>query len=492
MLQKNAFARVLRVVPWAIIALGVLLRIVVFVQNRNLIIDEANIVRNLGERTFAELLTPLHYEQFAPPLFLFISKCSMLCFGAYEWAFRLFPFLCSITNLFLFYSLLKKVNVGKAIFYPLFLFATGMIYIRYATEFKQYSSDITVCLSLILLALKFDILTTSNRKFFTIWLLLGSFAIWLSMPSVFVLAAVGVFYFLQAQQNKNLKLLAPFVAATAIWLVQFVLYYFMLLKPSTENNYLQQSHFPHVFILPALSLSDWQHNFNAFATFFDLWAGHWALPFAFHLLLLVLGIFQFWRTEKSMLVLLFLPFLLLVFAVCLHQFTLLPRVCLFVYPLLLAIMGKGLVHLLSFRFYKYALIPTMAICTISMVNFNKIDWLVHAPKFDRTTDGFDWLSKKQISGDACYIHDLVRPQKIYYTTIHPDSSRWAAFKNCTAFNGATNFDSLCVTAKGRVAFMFWWQEEAEFAHYQKQLPQQFYILDSLFYKNLKTYLVEKK
>lgn len=492
MLQKIAVARVLKFVPWAIIALGIVLRLVLLVQNRNLIIDEANIVRNLNERSFAELLKPLFYDQFAPPLFLFISKCSMLCFGAYEWAFRLFPFLCSIANLFLFYALLKKANVGKAIFYPLFLFATGMIYVRYATEFKQYSSDITVSLSLILLALKFDIVTHSKVKFFVIWLLAGSVAIWLSMPSVFVLAAVGLYYFAQAQQHKNLKLLTPFVGATALWLVQFVLYYFMLLKPSTENSYLQQAHIPHVFILPPLSLSDWQHNADALATFFDLWAGHWALPFVFHLLLLCTGLVQLWRQDRGIFILLFVPFLLLVFAVAFHQFTLLPRVCLFVYPLLLAIMGIGLAHLFSFKFYRLALLPTLVICVITMINFNKIEWLVDAPKFDRTTDGFEWLAKRQIGGNACYIHDLVRPQKIYYTSIHPDSSRWASYKNCIVFNGVTNFDSLCATTNGKVAFMFWWLEQAEFVHYDQVLQQQFYFRDTFLYKDLGIYIVEKK
>jgi hypothetical protein len=490
MLQKSTVNRFLKLVPWAIIVLGIVLRLVVFVQNRNLIIDEANIVRNLNERSFVELLKPLFYDQFAPPLFLFLCKCSMLYLGAYEWVLRLFPFLCSIANLFLLYALLKKVPVGKAIFYPLFLFATGMIYLRYATECKQYSSDITVSLSLVLLALKYDIGLGPKPKFLLIWLFAGSIAIWLSMPSVFVLAAVGLYYFVQAQERKNLHLLTPFVAVTAIWLMQFVLYYFMLLKPSTENTYLQQAHIPHVFILPPLSLSDWQHNADAFATFFDLWAGHWALSFVFHLFLLCVGIVLLWRQDRGIFILLFVPFLLLVFAVAFHQFTLLPRVCLFVYPLLLAIMGKGLAHLFSFTFYRLALLPTLVICVITMINFNKIEWLEDAPTFDRTTDGFEWLAKRQIGGNACYIHDLLRPQKIYYTTIHPDSSRWSTFKKCTIFNGYTDFDSLCASAHGKVAFMFWPDEQVEFHHYEQVLQQQFVLRDSLFYKEMKTFILE--
>jgi hypothetical protein len=125
-----------------------------------------------------------------------------------------------------------------------------------------------------------------------------------------------------------------------------------------------------------------------------------------------------------------------------------------------------------------------------MINFNQIKWLVEAPKFDRTTDAFTWIAEKQISGDACYIHDLLRPQKIYYTTIHPDSSRWVTFKKCTIFNGYTDFDSLSATAHGKVAFMFWREEQAEFHHYEQVLQQHFVLLDTLFFKEMKTFILE--
>src|ERR1700748_715444 len=86
----------------AIIIVGVVLRLIYYFQNRCLFIDEANIARNIYERSLEGLAKPLNYEQYAPPLFLWIIKISTLLFGCSEFAFRLFPLLCGIASLFLF------------------------------------------------------------------------------------------------------------------------------------------------------------------------------------------------------------------------------------------------------------------------------------------------------------------------------------------------------------------------------------------------------
>jgi hypothetical protein len=83
----------LRILILAFIAIGVLLRMAMYFHNRNLIIDEANIVRNLAERDFAGLTLPLKYEQYAPPVFLWIEKLASLLFGYGEKAMRLYPLL---------------------------------------------------------------------------------------------------------------------------------------------------------------------------------------------------------------------------------------------------------------------------------------------------------------------------------------------------------------------------------------------------------------
>lgn len=261
------FNWLLKILPWSIIGIGLIVRIVVYFQNRNLLIDEANIVRNIYERSYAQLFAPLNYEQFAPPLFLCISKFNMTFLSSAEWALRLFPFICGLINLFLFYHLLKKANLKLSIFYPLFLFATGMIYVRYASELKQYSSDILVTQSLWLLAIKFQISKSNLLKFSILWLFVGSLSIWLSMPSVFILAAVGFYYFYEAYKLQCLKKFIPFSIVLLLWLIQFFVYYFFVLKSSTNSEYLQNEHFKFEFILNPKSIDEWKHNRDALITF---------------------------------------------------------------------------------------------------------------------------------------------------------------------------------------------------------------------------------
>src|ERR1043165_1516328 len=88
--------RVLNIICWLIVTAGVLLRLATFFHNRNLIIDEANIVRNLAERDFGGLVLPLTYEQYAPPVFLWIEKLASLLLGYGEKAMRLYPLLCGL------------------------------------------------------------------------------------------------------------------------------------------------------------------------------------------------------------------------------------------------------------------------------------------------------------------------------------------------------------------------------------------------------------
>ena len=67
-------SKILKVIAIAVVALGIALRVAVYLQNRDISMDEANVARNLFERDFAGLLKPLFYEQFAPPVFLWIEK----------------------------------------------------------------------------------------------------------------------------------------------------------------------------------------------------------------------------------------------------------------------------------------------------------------------------------------------------------------------------------------------------------------------------------
>ena len=118
----------LRITIGLIFLFGIILRFVLYFQNRNLIIDEANIVRNLAERGFAGLTLPLSYEQYAPPVFLWIEKLASILFGYGEYAMRGFPLLCGIAALYAFYKAGSKLMSQSALIVVFALFAFVLHY----------------------------------------------------------------------------------------------------------------------------------------------------------------------------------------------------------------------------------------------------------------------------------------------------------------------------------------------------------------------------
>lgn len=489
--RNNRTHTALSYLPIIILIVGILFRLIVLIQNRNLLIDEVNVARNLYERSYTTLLSPLHYEQFAPPLFLWVCKWCMLHFGAYEWSLRLFPFVASIIGMILFYTLLKKLKIKSALFYPLSIVATGMIYVRYATELKQYASDFMVVMALLNMAIRYDLFTTAKRKFILIWTLAGSVAIWLSMPSVFVLTGIVAYYAIQYYHAPNVKNLGLYLVIPLLWLAQFVLYYSLLLAPSIQSDYLQNCHQQHMLMWPT-SWSSCKHNFDALAHYFSMMGGHWVLSSGFNLLLLVVGIVYLTKKDWVRSILFVLPLLLLLLAALLHKFTLLPRVCLFSYPIVLLLMAKGFESILQGNQHKAFRVLACIAGVYTIFMFNELKWLRHPPEFEKTIQGFTWIQQHDVHPEHIYVHDLVRPSKIYYTQIHPDSSRWAFMKQAGIIDWSTNMDSLCRAQKAPCIMMYEWMDEHELEQHPKLFRQYFIYKDSLCSQNQFVYFFQPK
>ena len=476
----------------AVVAAGILLRIILFLQNRNLIMDEVNLVRNLHERSFGGLLYPLSYEQFAPVPFLFFSKISLTIFGAYEWAVRLYPLCCGIACLVLFYKILAQLHILRGGIYSLLLLAGGLIYVRYATEFKQYSGDEMLTCALVLLALNMHPQNTGARRLFYVWMVAGSIAIWMSMPAVFVLAGVGVSFVIPAVKMRDRPMQRAIAGIGLVWISQFALHYFLLLKPGIHSGYLQSWHKDYFLTLLPTSADDWQHNADALSGLFTGMGGHWVLSVVINLLLASAGIFILMKKNKPVLALTMLPVLLLLLAAGLHQYTLLPRVSLFSYPLMLVWIGVGLEQIFRRRFAKFIL-PIVAICClVAAYNFNAFRYIISPLKIDRTTDNFAWIQAHSVPAGNCYIHEFAWPQYLYQETIRPDSGRRASLKGMTPFTWHTNMDSLCENAPQQVIFIFSWISEEELNNDRAAFTKYLVPLDSVVGEDRRVYLFSKR
>jgi hypothetical protein len=86
----------------AFLVLGVMLRLIRYLQNFPLWGDEAFLAVHFLRGGYLELLQPLGFGQVAPPLFCWVVRLNITVLGFSESSLRLFPLVCSIASMFVF------------------------------------------------------------------------------------------------------------------------------------------------------------------------------------------------------------------------------------------------------------------------------------------------------------------------------------------------------------------------------------------------------
>ncbi len=450
------YALIGRYAVWIAILLGVILRIVVFLQCNGMYVDEANIARNVFERGYAGLLCPLNYEQYAPPVFLWLTKSSTIVFGLSEYGFRLYPLICGLLSLFFMYAVLKCYVKGTSIWYVLLLLAVGPIYVRYAVAAKQYVPDMFIGLIIVWLALLNRVEKKSGIRLFVLWTLVGSAAIWSSMPSVFILAGVGCFYMSDIFKYRYFDKIWFLLGAGSIWLVQFALYYFIILKPQANSDYLQNFHKEYFFYFPT-NLKILQKDIDLFLSLFANVGGHQVLSMILNIGCIIVGAVYLFRRDLSKLVLLIVPLIALMSAAMMHQYSLIPRLTLFAMPLLLVLISIGFQKLLENKFFvfRFAIVTCAVIC---FINFNALRYFAQPMQEEEIKQSLTFLMKEGIDGQQLYVQNLAWPGYKYYTDIHPNKGAILTLRGAHILNWDANWDSLSRTFPARMAVIYCWDE----------------------------------
>jgi len=431
-------SRICKWVPIAIIMLGIVLRLVVYIDNRCLWTDEVAIALNIAEKNFVSLAQPLDYKQYAPPVFMWLVKVFALLFGYGEKALRLYPFLSGIAALIMFSKVLRQHISAKAGWYPLLIFATGVFFLRYSTELKQYMPDALISLVLIWLAKYLDIIQTKPGRFAFIWLLTGSIALWGSMPSVFVLAGVGCHYGISCLQHRNNKLLLNLALIAIVWAGQFLIYYYSILNNQIHSSYLASYHQQYFLSIPN-SGDELSKNHDIIQAILQNAMGGQSYVFIANKILMLLGIMVLIIKRRVDALLLLLPVLLMLFAALIKQYSLIPRLTLFSMPLLLLLIGIGLQQLIR---YKFVGIITSIVLLIFAVLNNPLHVIKHPLQQEQMTDALDYIKKQKIKSAQLYVYTGAIESYRYYTQVHPDKNRWQSIQNARMINQDVSIEAL--------------------------------------------------
>jgi len=224
-----------KILTIAIISAGILISFIQFIFNRSLWLDEALLALNILNRNHLSLLGHLGGGQVAPIFFLQIEKTITEIGGNSEYALRLFPLVSFLLSIFFFYKILHffSQNPLTIIFaLSMFIFNTTIIY--YASEVKQYMTDVLVLLTTYYIILKnYDNL---NYKYLILasW---GALAIFLSNVAPVILTTAGIYLIYSSIKSTKLEahiLLQIF----EIWFVTFAVYYVLFIHNHPSQDYM--------------------------------------------------------------------------------------------------------------------------------------------------------------------------------------------------------------------------------------------------------------
>jgi len=204
------------------LAAGVVFRLVAYLSDRPYWMDEGSIVGCILGLDRSGLFGPLGSTQLAPPGFLASEWAAIHLFGVSRFAFRLVPLLTGLISLFLFRDLARRCLSGRGEVFAVSLFAVMDDLIYFASEVKQYSSDLALTLLCLGVASRVDRGPRSAKQALGL-VILGVGVVWCSHPSIFTLAAIGTVGLIRALGGRDAKRSAAWIGVGLAWLASFAL-----------------------------------------------------------------------------------------------------------------------------------------------------------------------------------------------------------------------------------------------------------------------------
>jgi hypothetical protein len=409
-LQRLAQMITAQRVAWAIIVFGVALRAALYLFKTALYVDEGALALNIINRSFAGLLQPLDSEQAAPVGFLFLEKLAFLTFGDGEYALRLFPFLFSIAALFLFYAAARRCLQAWGATIALAFFAVSSYVIYFAAQIKQYSSDIAVTLLILIIGFDSETKELTGRRA-AVFATVGAIVVWLSHPSVFILAGVGATLAFSALLKKDWPRVGKLALVIAIWLMSFAAFYLVSVRTLSGNETLEKSWAKKgTFMpLPPHSLDDLKWIPTALVKMFSNPLG---LPFPLvaALVFLIGGIALFLK-NKQQLFMLIAPIALTMLASGVHKYPFGRRLLLFLLPAVLLVVAAGAQYI-SDKKRPYSIFIGLALVALLLIQ----------PVGGATNNMLHPHSREDIRPIMAYVRDHQQPGDVIYVYHHQRES----------------------------------------------------------------------
>ncbi len=336
----------------AIMIAGAFLRLNQYAANRSLWLDEAMLALNIVNRSFGNLLGPLDYSQGAPIGFLLVQKTMVTVFGGEDFVLRIFPVMTALAALYLMYRVSFRYvgSIGGLIALGLFSLSGPMVY--YASENKQYSTDVFFTLMLLFLVGK-CLEKDAGRTDYMFLCAFGTVSIFFSHPALFILSGVGIGLIVNDFVAKKREQWVWTGWTFLIWFICYIFLYIVSLRILASNSSLL-NYWKNTF-MPWPPWEDLSWFLNTFCGFLRDPAGLTNPPF-FIFLLVVAGVVSFFYRRKSAGLVLVVPFAAVLIASAFRKYPASGRLLLFLGPVIYLLIAESLetVRILLKRVHPWA------------------------------------------------------------------------------------------------------------------------------------------
>jgi len=398
---------------WGIIAFGVVVRFAQYLPNRSLWADEAALALNILNRSFAGLLKPLDYAQGAPVGFLMVEKFLITLFGGSEYVLRLFPFICGIVAIFVFYKIAADCIDKRAVPIAVALFSTATHLIYYSSEVKQYSSDVAIGLILYLLVPYIGKDFHESKRKIVIFAVVGAVAIWFSYPSVFILAGIGITLLYTCCMEKNWDRARALLQVYLIWALSIAVYYFVSLRHLGQDKYLL-NFWNTCFMPPPLPLTSFLKWI--YTSFFRILVFPVSQTLSgLSALMLIVGFVSLLSSKRERLAMITLPICITLLVSALHKYPFGSRLILFIVPYVLLVIAEGVWCVIDNVGDK---MPSLVIALLVLIFFfpliNSAKYISHPNMQHDIKPLVQKIEDNIVPGDVVYVcYDALRPFQYY-------------------------------------------------------------------------------
>ena len=411
------------ILPWVIIAIGIILRLLRYAHNPSLWFDESDTAIDIIIRPFSDLINPSpDWSSKYPYGFVLLVKFATQVFGNSEYALRLVPILFGILSVFLFYRVAKNYINRPATIVALGLFTILDRLVFESANLKPYTSDLAFAL---LIFIWVDYIKSKKINMADIALagLAGAIMVWFSYPALFVLSGVGSCLAVFSLSKKDWARTWNLAIINIMWASSFIAFYFIYIRNLQSN-----------FDMSVEDLLMWERGFVPFPpkslndirwimdNFFEMFNNPAGLTFtglaAFAFLLGCISLFQ---RNKEKFFLLISPVLFTLLASILHQYPFKNRLIIFLVPFILLFIAEG-VEFIREKITVKSAMP--GIVLVGVLFIYPVSWAVYHAKsptnHEEIRPEINYIKNNWQDGDIIYVHYYAQYAFEYYTKYHPD------------------------------------------------------------------------